>query len=130
MDFIEKCFMRYNAELTDKLVDAGFSAAQAKEFLPVTSSSIMHFIKNTDLEITIAIFMSDNPSQILNLINADVVASIMGMNSDQVTSGFEAIAPALSQAFKQQSNEIVAATASLAWSYSDEILESTEKLFS
>ena len=129
MDFIKKCFDENSSEFAEKLTNTGFSVDQAEVFLPETATSIMQYIKNAHLEDVIKVLLSDDPSQILNSVDTGAIVNAMGINSDQVTTGFEAIAPVLSKVFTERSNEIVDATASLAWSPSDDLLDSAMKVF-
>ena len=115
MDFITNCFEEYGGAFNGRLKTIGFSDDLAKEFLTEIASGIFYTIKNENLEKTIKILLSDDPSRLLNSINAKVVATELGISAEQVTAGIEAIAPVMSQVFLLKSNEIVTASASLAW---------------
>ena len=120
MDFIKIHFDEYSSALSKKLEDAGITGDLASQFLPETASAIQYTIKNSSLEKTIKILLSDNPSQLLKSVNAHEMAKKLGINTEQVSSGLNAIAPAVSQVFSLKRQEIVAATASLAWKTTDE----------
>ena len=124
MDFIKNYFDEYSSVLTRKLEDAGITGDLASQFLPETASAIQYSIKNTSLEKTIKILLSDNPSQLLRLINVYEMATKLGINTEQTSSGLDAIAPVVSQVFSLKRHEIVAATASLAWQTTDESIDS------
>lgn len=115
MDFITKYFDEYRSAFNGRLKAVGFSDDLSKEFLTETASEVFSVIKNTNLEKTIKILLSDDPSQLLNFVNNDVIASNLAISSEQVKSGLEAITPVMSQVFKLKSNDIVTASASLAW---------------
>ena len=120
MDFIKIHFDEYSSALSKKLEDAGITGDLASQFLTETASAIQYTIKNSSLEKTIKILLSDNPSQLLKSVNAHEMAKKLGINTEQVSSGLNAIAPAVSQVFSLKRQEIVAATASLAWKTTDE----------
>lgn len=124
MDFIKNYFEEYSSALTRKLEDAGITGDLASQFLPESASAIQYTIKNTKLEKTIKILLSDNPSQLLKSVNVYEMAIKLGINSEQVSSGLDAIAPVVSQVFSLKRHEIVAATASLAWKTTDESIDS------
>jgi len=115
MDFITNYFDEYGSAFSGRLKAVGFSDDLAKEFLTEIASGIFLIIKNSNLEKTIKILLSDDPSRLLDSINAKVVATELGISTEQVTTGIEAIAPVVSQVFLLKSNEIVTASASLAW---------------
>lgn len=122
MDCINKCFEEYKSSFTNKLEDVGVSGETSNAFLSETAARLMYIIKTSPLEKTIQILLSDKPSRLLKLIDADAMAIRMNMSSEQVTSGLQSIAPVMSQVFSLKSNEIIAATASLAWKTNDELI--------
>ena len=124
MDFIRNYFEEYGDAFSGRLKASGFSDDLAKEFLTEIASGIFHIIKNANLEKTIKILLSDNPSQLLRLINVYEMATKLGINTEQTSSGLDAIAPVVSQVFSLKRHEIVAATASLAWQTKDESIDS------
>ena len=115
MDFIRNYFEEYGDAFSGRLKASGFSDDLAKEFLTEIASGIFYIIKNANLEKTIKILLSDDPSRLLNSINVKAIAKKLAISTEQVTAGLEAIAPVMSQVFLLKSNEIVTATASLAW---------------
>lgn len=122
MDFINNCFDEYRSSFIKKLEDVEISGNVADEFLAETAARLLYIVKTAPLEKTIQTLLSDKPSRLLNSIDADAMAKRMNMNSEQVTSGLRSIAPVMSQVFLLKSNEIVAATASLAWKTTDEFI--------
>lgn len=124
MDFINIYFDEYSSAFTRKLEDVGITGDLATQFLSETASAILYSIKNTNLEKTIEILLSDNPSQLIKTINVHTMAKKLGISSEQVSSGLESIAPVVSLVFLLKCNEIVAATASLAWKTTDENIDS------
>ena len=115
MNFITNCFEEYGGAFSGSLKASGFSDDLAKEFLTEIASGVFYIIKNASLEKTIKILLSDDPSRLLNSINVKAIATKLGISTEQVTAGLEAIAPVMSQVFLLKSDEIVTATASLAW---------------
>ena len=119
MDFINKYFEEFSASLLIKLKETGITDDLAKMFLLETAHAILHTIKYSSLDRTIEILLSNNPSQILNVINVNQIAYKTGIEIEQVTSALEAITPVVSQAFTLNNNELITATASLAWKTTD-----------
>jgi hypothetical protein len=128
MNFIKKCFDQYNSALTMYLNDAGIVGDLSKQFISETVLGIMYAIKNSSLDDVIVILVSDDPSQLLKLINVDGMANNLGISADEVTRGLEAIAPVMSMIFTFKSHEIVATIASLAWESKDDIPEEVSNL--
>lgn len=122
MDFINNCFEEYRSSFTKKLEDVEISGDASNAFLSETAARLLYIIKTAPLEKTIQILLSDKPSRLLKLIDADAMAIKMNMSAEQVTSGLRSIAPVMSQVFSLKSNEIIAATASLAWKTDDEFI--------
>lgn len=116
MNYISRCFTAYNGAFTESLIAAGFSADQARQFVEITVSFILYTVKNNDLKKTVEILLSDDPSQLLKMIDTDDIASKLGIESDQVSAGLAAISPVMKLVFIKNSNQIVDAAASLAWS--------------
>ena len=124
MDFIKIYFDEYSSAFTIKLELVGITGDLATQFLSETASAIMYTINKTNLEKTIEILLSDNPSQLLKTINVHEMAKKLGISSERVSSGLESIAPVVSLVFLLKCNEIVAATASLAWKTTDKYIDS------
>lgn len=99
MDFINNCFEEYRSSFTKKLEDVDISGDASNEFLSETAARLMYIIKTAPLEKTIQILLSDKPSRLLELIDADAMAIKMNMSAKQVTSGLRSIAPVMSQVF-------------------------------
>jgi len=120
MEVIKQCFKINDTAFSAALEAVGFSEDQIIRFLPETQCCILHTIKNHSLEKIIGIMLSRDPARILYLIDIDTMAEILGMSSSKVRSGFDAITPVMSRAMSFKTSEIVAATASSAWSIADE----------
>ena len=114
MDFIKDCFEEHGDALTEQLEGAGFSADQARQFLPEAASGIVNSAQGLDVAEIAQQLVSEGPSSFLSAINADAIAEKLGMNSDLVTKGLAAIAPVLSQAFAQKGEGLMGAVSSLA----------------
>ena len=119
MDFVKKYFDEYDSAFIMRLKDVGIVGDVARQLLTETSSEIMSLIKKTRLEKSIIILSSDDPSQLLSSIDIDTMANRLCISRKLVITGLGAIAPVMSLVFKLRSNEIVAATASLAWDRTD-----------
>jgi len=116
MNYISRCFAKYDGAFTESLKAAGFSADHARQFVTTTVECVLYTIKHTDLKIIVKILLSEDPSRILNLIDIEDLTNTLAMNPVQVNSGMEAISPVMKLVFIKNSNEIVDAAASLAWS--------------
>lgn len=119
MDFVKKYFDEYDSAFIMRLKDVGIVGDLARQLLTETSCEIMSLIKKTRLEKSILILSSDDPSQLLSAIDIDTMANRLCISRKLVITGLGAIAPVMSLVFKLRSNEIVAATASLAWDRTD-----------
>ena len=126
MHFIKKCFTEYDRAFLMRLEDVGIYGDSARQFLSETTSGILYVFKNTSYEKTISILLSDNPGQLLESINIEVMAKKMAMTSGRVSLGLEAIAPIMTQVYKLNCNEIVEAIAS-SWSADNEDISLFEK---
>ena len=119
MDFVKKYFDEYDSAFIMRLKDVGIVGDVARQLLTETSSEIMSLIKKTRLEKSIVILSSDDPSQLLSSIDINTMVKRLGISRKLVVTGLGAIAPVMLLVFKLRSNEIVAATASLAWDRTD-----------
>ena len=128
MDFINNCFKEYRSSFIQKLGDVEITGDLADAFLAETAARLLYIIKTTNLEKIIKILLSDKPSHLLDLIDTDAMAIRLDMHSEQVISGLDSIAPVMSQVFSLKSNEIIAATASLAWKTSDEFINNANNI--
>lgn len=122
MNFIQKFFGVNDSVLTKRLEQAGFSAEQARKFLPEASSGILKAFKHKEIDQIIAALETEEPEKLLNAVNVNAMAQNIGINYDQVTSGFEAISPLMAKAFKKHSGGIVGAAASIAWGNTGDFL--------
>ncbi len=128
MDFIRNCFEQNNDAFSKKLVQVGFAADRTKPFLFETASAVSNIIENGKLEKTIEVLLSDHPAQLLKAIDPHTLSKKLHINSEQVASGLEAISPEMAQFFSLNINEVIAATASLAWKSSDASFEKKSNL--
>ena len=119
MDFITRCFREYNSSFTNRLTTAGFTDELSQCFLDNIASSLYTIISSSSLEKTIKILLSDDPSKLLESIDVSILAKNINIDRQRIDAGLEAIAPVMKQVFSQRCNEIVAATASLAWKTTD-----------
>jgi len=126
MDFIKCCFEEKKATLTNSLKQAGLPDDITVKFLSETSTAIINVIEKSNLEKTIEILLSDNPAQLLQSINVQAMANKLEINTELVSTGLEAISPEVSKVFNANINEIVAATASLAWKTNDKSFDLAE----
>ena len=127
MNFIQKFFGVNGIALSERLQDSGFTAEQAREFLPEAASGILNAYQHKEIELIISALEMDKPTKLLNTVNVNTIANNIGMSSDQVTAGFEVLAPVMSKAFIKYSGGIVGAAASIAWGSTGDFLNLTKK---
>jgi len=120
MDFIKRCFKDNSDVFSDNLKQVGFTEDATQQFLSETVPVLLNIIENSNLDKTLEILLSAHPSNLLKLIDTHSMATKLSMEPEQITSGLKAISPEMSRIFLLNSNEIIAATASLAWKASDE----------
>ena len=129
MNFITACFDEYDSALSELLAASGFTAEQTSRFLPAASSLILNTFKHKDIEQIISSFGSREPSEFISALNVDTLASRVDMTTEQVTTGLEAIAPVISQAFKHNSDGMVGAAISIAWEEKRDFISIAKRLF-
>ena len=115
MNFMQKFLGENGSELSERLQDSGFTAEQATKFLSEAASGILNAYKHKELELIISALEMDKPTKLLNTVNVNAIANNIGMSSEQVTAGFEVLAPIMSKEFVKYSGGIVGAAASIAW---------------
>ena len=127
MNFIHKFFGVNSSVLSERLQDSGFTAEQASKFLPEAASSILNAYQHKEIELIISALEMDRPTKLLNTVNVNAIANNIGMSSEQVTAGFEVLAPVMSKAFIKHSGGIVGAAASIAWGSTSDFLNLVKK---
>jgi hypothetical protein len=127
MNFIQKFFGVNSSVLSEQLQDSGFTEEQAGKFLSEAASGILNAYQHKEIEVIISALERDNPARLLNAVNVNAIANNIGMSSDQVTRGFEVLAPVMSKAFKGYSGGIVGAAASIAWGSTSDFLNLVKK---
>ena len=127
MNFIQKFFGVNGRMLSEQLQDSGFTEEQAGKFLSEAASGILNAYQHKEIEVIISALERDNPARLLNAVNVNAIANNIGMSSDQVTRGFEVLAPVMSKAFKGYSGGIVGAAASIAWGSTSDFLNLVKK---
>jgi hypothetical protein len=115
MNFMQKFFGDNGSELSERLQDSGFTAEQAGRFLSEAASGILNAYKHKELELIISALETEKPAKLLSTVNVNAIANNIGMSSEQVTAGFEVLAPVMSKEFVKYSGGIVGAAASIAW---------------
>ena len=115
MNFIQGFFANNRGDLIDQLALAGFTTEQACQFLPVVASSILKAFQHKEIEEIIATMGIDEPTKLLGAVNVSAIAQKTGMNTYQITSGFEVIMPVMARAFLNNEGGIINAAASIAW---------------
>ncbi len=128
MDFLKNCFGEYNNEFTKSLETVGIFDDLADQFLSETELLIRQAIKKSNLEDTIAMLYSDNPSQLLNSINCNTMAEVLCITAERVSLGLEAIAATLSRALNRHSDDVIAEIAALAWQTTSQTDRSSDGL--
>lgn len=91
--FDEQCI-----NLIEKLKDLGFSSDQARDFFPEAASNISFSAQFSGIEQTVNHLLSDTPSELIGTVHIEAIANKLGVNSEQVISGFGVILPVLTQA--------------------------------
>lgn len=105
----------------DQLVLAGFTTEQASQFLPAVASSILKAFQHQEIEEIISTMGVDEPAKLLCAVNVSAIAQKTGMNTCQITSGFEVIMPVMARAFLNNERGVINAAASIAWGLPGEI---------
>ena len=127
MNFIQKFFGANGSVLSERLQDSGFTAEQAGKFLPEAASGILNAYQHKEIELIISALEMDKPTKLLDTVNVNTIANNIDMSSDQITAGFEVLAPVMSKAFKKYSGGIVGAAASIAWGTTGDFLNLVKK---
>ncbi len=99
MNFIKDCFEEHGRVLMDELIGAGFTANQAIDFLPEAAFDIAESTRSTVVAQSIDNLLLDSSFILLNTINLEAIEKKSGLNSQQVVSGFEVIAPFFLKSF-------------------------------
>ena len=115
MEFLQACFAENRSALICSLKFAGFSHAQAEEFLPATASCFESHANDRKTSQTIAQLLSSNPAQILHYIDLVELARKLRITPGLVRYGLNAIEPQLAEIMSRQKQGIVDVVISLAW---------------
>ena len=127
MNFIQKFYERNSSVLSSRLQDSGFTAEQADKFLLETTSGILNAYRHKEIELIISALEMDEPTKLLNTVNVNAIANNIGMSSEQVTAGFEILAPVMSKEFLNYSGGTVGAAASIAWGSNSDFINLVKK---
>ena len=126
MDVIRDFFNQNHSDLLRKLEGAGFTANQARDFLPEAVESILRSTQNTGIAVAITGLLEE-PSELMSSINTEAIGQKLKMRPKQVESGLAVIVPVLSQALSQKNKNIVE---SIGRGTIGDIMGSAKKLFS
>ena len=63
MDFIKECFNEHSSAFTEALTGTGFSADQAKQFLPEAASGIVDATQGAGIQEMIQVVAHDAPGR-------------------------------------------------------------------
>ena len=128
MDFIKKYIEQNSGVLTDSLTNSGFSQEQAKQFLPEAATGIIDVADKFGVEQLVSGFTSGQQDKLLSMINVDGIASKLGIDSAQVSSGFESIVPVITSYLSQNNGGLSGALSSLASGSSGGLFGSIKKI--
>ncbi len=102
MIFIKECFEENGRVLIDELGMVGFSVNQAIDFLPEAAWSIENLTRIPGAARTINNLPLNDSLKLIDTINMEAIEQKIGLNSDQVKSGFEVIAPFFLKSFSNR----------------------------
>ncbi len=85
--------------MIDELGMVGFSVNQAIDFLPEAAWSIENLTQIPGAARSIDNLPLDDSLKLINTINMEAIMQKLGLNSDQVISGFKVIAPFFLKSF-------------------------------
>lgn len=109
MALIKECFEEYQNDFTETLIKANFSPDEATMFLPAAFSGILKSSNKVGIPQTMQILLADRPHQLLKKLDVPMIARYAEISFFQVTTGLQAIAPILLQAYSDKSPELVRA---------------------
>ncbi|HHJ36451.1 MAG TPA: hypothetical protein ENJ87_11855 [Gammaproteobacteria bacterium] len=99
MNFIQVCFEERVCDYTECLDDIGFSRDQTFRFLPEAATGVLDVTQNTSIFQAITCLLDNRSSQLLRMLDVDLIADRSGVSSEQVIAGFNAISPLLLEDF-------------------------------
>ena len=109
MTFIKECFEEYQNDFIENLIKANFSTDEAIMFLPAAFSGLLKSSNNVGISQTMQILLADRPHQLLKKLDVPMIARDAEISFFQVTTGLQAIAPVLFQAYSDKNPELVSA---------------------
>lgn len=107
MNAIKECFKEYQDDFTENLLRANFSLDEAMMFLPAACSGILKSSKSVGISQTMQILLADRPHQLLKKLDVPIIARNSEISFFQVTTGLQAIAPTLFQAFSDKNPDLM-----------------------
>ena len=129
MDFIKNMINENSGAFTESLSGAGFSVDQAKGFLPEVVSSISNACDKDGIGNVVSGITSGDSSQLLDSINVGDIASKLGMSSEQVSSGFESIMPALKNLISANGGGLTSMISAVTGGSGSDLLGKVKSLF-
>lgn len=95
MQIISKCFDEFDMVFSKRLIDEKFSNDQVNRFLVEASSGILTSAEKVGVFQTMHCLLSEHTNLLFEKIDVDSIAKNSAMNSSQVITGLQAIAPIL-----------------------------------
>lgn len=131
MEMVRQLFKEHAGTFTDALSAAGFSAEQAKAFLPDAASSLINATENMDIDQVITAFTSRDKTELLAMLKPDAISAKHGLDNEKVSQGMSSIVSTASELFVSNSG-VTGALSSLTDSAGtgDGMLNMAKKLFS
>ena len=100
MDLIKNFISENSGDLIGKLTSSGFDLDQAKQFLPEAASGLTEAAGKLDMSELMSSISSGDTSKLMSMVNIGSIASKLGMDADQVTSGLGSLLPSIISALK------------------------------
>jgi len=101
VSFIKDCFESHGKILFDELEIIGFSANQCIDFLPEVASEASRLFNNLTANQAEDRILAGNFYHLLDTTNVEQIMRTAGLNSEQITSGFNVIMPYFYYHFKK-----------------------------
>ena len=101
--------------LVAKLNDAEIPDELAQRFLSEVATAITHIIKNTKIDELNESLLSGSATQLVVLIDVEVIASVLDLSAERVNTALHTIAPDVAQILQLKSNDIIEYAASLSF---------------
>ncbi len=102
MEIIRKCFDEFDTFFSERLIDEKFSDDQVNRFLVEVSSAILTSAEKVGVFQTMHCLLSEQTNRLSEKIDVVSIAKKSAMDSCQVITGIQAIAPILLSLLSQK----------------------------